>query len=270
MHHIAVQRRCRTILRKQCDLSGLLAALVKRFNCLTPRRSLCVVDLAQIQHMPLHCPTAGHPAVFHDAPVAVLLAVLPANLVAQKHDRRLSKHAAVSQDTWSAPQAVSAVSRMLTLGFSVTYRHLAGAKFLKPWSSCESRVSAAKQSPAGWAPGPTTPFNRLPGPADRGRSLRFPRDDRVSLTDRLGQPHAITAVILAQRHDEFDRLLPISRGQRLGAPPGGGACRAAAAEDDPGSHQLDARMVSGGRGQALVAREQDSVERFGKCDIGRR
>jgi hypothetical protein len=28
MHHIAVQRRCRTILRKQRDLSGLLAALV--------------------------------------------------------------------------------------------------------------------------------------------------------------------------------------------------------------------------------------------------
>ena len=30
---------------------------------------------------------------------------------------------------------------MLTLGFSVTYRHLAGAKFLKPWSSCESRAN---------------------------------------------------------------------------------------------------------------------------------
>ena len=141
MHHIAVQRRCRTILRKQRDLSGLLAALVKRFDRLAPRGSLGVVDLAKIQHMPLHRPTAGHPAVLHDAPVAVLLAVLPANLVAQKHDRRLPKPAAVSQDTWSAPQAVSAVSRVLTLGFSVTYRHLAGAKFPKPWSSCESRAN---------------------------------------------------------------------------------------------------------------------------------
>src|SRR6202011_5982947 len=144
MHHIAIQRRCRTILRKQRDLSGLVAALVKRFDGLAPRRSLCVVDLAEIQYMPLHRPTAGHPTVFHDAPVAMLLPVLPANPVAQKHKRRLPKPAAVSQDTWSAPQAVSAVSRTLTLGFSVTYRHLAGAKFPKPWSSCESRVSNAE------------------------------------------------------------------------------------------------------------------------------
>ena len=43
--------------------------------------------------------------------------VLPANLVAQKHDRRLSEPAAVSQDTWSAPQAVSALSCSLIPGF---------------------------------------------------------------------------------------------------------------------------------------------------------
>jgi hypothetical protein len=61
--------------------------------------------------------------------------------VAQKHDRRLPKPAAVSQDTWSAPHAISAVFRTLTLGFSVAYRHLAGAKFPKPWSSCESRAN---------------------------------------------------------------------------------------------------------------------------------
>src|SRR5882757_11026457 len=98
--------------------------------------------------MSLHRPTAGHAPVLDDAPVAVLLAVFPANLVAQKHDRRLPKPAAVSQDTWSAPQAVSAVSRTLTLGFSVTYRHLAGAKFPKPWSSCESWARADLGCPA--------------------------------------------------------------------------------------------------------------------------
>jgi hypothetical protein len=67
---------------------------------------------------------------------------------AETHDRRLPKPLAVSQDTWSAPQAVSAVSRVLTLGFSVTYRNLAGAKFPKPWSSCESRVRSVRPLPS--------------------------------------------------------------------------------------------------------------------------
>jgi hypothetical protein len=62
--------------------------------------------------MPLHRPTPRHPTVVHDAPAVVLLAVL----VAQKHDRRLPKPSAISQDTGSAPQAVSAVSRV-PLGF---------------------------------------------------------------------------------------------------------------------------------------------------------
>ena len=91
MHHIAVQCRCLPILGEQRDLSGLLAVLVKRLNRPAPRRALAVIDLAQIQHMPLHRPPARHPAVLHDAPVAVLLAVLPANLVAQKHAPQASK-----------------------------------------------------------------------------------------------------------------------------------------------------------------------------------
>jgi hypothetical protein len=39
----------------------------------------------------------------------VLFAVLPTSLVAEKHDGRLSKPAAVSQETWSAPHAISVV-----------------------------------------------------------------------------------------------------------------------------------------------------------------
>ena len=85
MHHIAIQSRRRTILGEQRDLSRFLASLVERFDRLAPCGSLAVIDLAQIQHLPLHRPPAGHPAVLDDAPVAVLLAVLAANLVAQKH-----------------------------------------------------------------------------------------------------------------------------------------------------------------------------------------
>src|SRR6476620_11269941 len=67
--------------------------------------------------MSLHRPTAGHAPVLDDAPVAMLLAVpglrrgrLFRRILWRKNMRRLPKPAAVSQDTWSAPQAVFAVS----------------------------------------------------------------------------------------------------------------------------------------------------------------
>src|SRR6478609_4732292 len=145
MHHIAIQRRRRAILGKQRDLFGLLTALVKRFDRLAPCRSLVVVDLSQMQHMPLHRAPGGHTAVFNDAPIAVLLAVLAANLVAQKHDARLPKPPAVSQGAWSAPHAVSAAFRVLLPPLSVAYRHRRTAKFPKLTASCESRASTPER-----------------------------------------------------------------------------------------------------------------------------
>jgi hypothetical protein len=54
---------------------------------------LRVVDLAQLQHVPLHHAPAGDPCVLDNAPVAGLLAILPANLAAQEQDgRQLSAH----------------------------------------------------------------------------------------------------------------------------------------------------------------------------------
>jgi hypothetical protein len=46
-----------------------------------PRQFLSVVDLAQIQHVPLHHAPAGDPRVLDYAPVAVLLAILAATQV---------------------------------------------------------------------------------------------------------------------------------------------------------------------------------------------
>jgi hypothetical protein len=60
--------------------------------------------------------------------------------VAQKHRDRLSKPAAVSQGTWSAPHTVFADSPVLMLGLSVAYRRRPGTRFSKSWSSSESRV----------------------------------------------------------------------------------------------------------------------------------
>src|SRR5271170_3643277 len=119
MHHIAIQRRRHPIVGEQRDLPAALAALVKCLDRLAPGGSLAVVDLAQIQHMPLHRATAGHPEVFHDAPVAVLLTVLVANLVAQKHAATIPDAPAVSQGTWSAPHAGVAASSKFTTGSPV-------------------------------------------------------------------------------------------------------------------------------------------------------
>src|SRR5215469_3211354 len=121
MHHIAIQRRRRTIVGEQRDLSRSLASLVKCLNRLAPRRSLIVIDLAQIQHMPLHRATTADAPVFHDTPVAMFLAVLPADLAAQKHAARLPNPTAVSQPTWSAPQPIPANRPGPCLRSSTTY-----------------------------------------------------------------------------------------------------------------------------------------------------
>ena len=58
-----------------------------------PRQFLSVVDLAQIQYVPLLYAPARDPRVLDNDPVAVLLAIFPANFAAQEHDgRQLSAH----------------------------------------------------------------------------------------------------------------------------------------------------------------------------------
>src|ERR1043166_4640232 len=50
------------------------------------RRSLAVVDLSKIKHLPLNHAAVMNAPVFHNRPCAMFLAVLAANLGAQKHD----------------------------------------------------------------------------------------------------------------------------------------------------------------------------------------
>ena len=82
VHHIAIQQWRRAILAEQRDLPAGLLPLVERLDRLAPCSALAVVDLAQLQHVPLHRPAAGDPAVLDAAPITVLLAVLAAKLVA--------------------------------------------------------------------------------------------------------------------------------------------------------------------------------------------
>ena len=62
----------------------LLLLLIEDRQCLAPRRLLLVVDLAQVQHGPLHGLVGRDPLVLHDAEVTVILAVLLSVCAAQK------------------------------------------------------------------------------------------------------------------------------------------------------------------------------------------
>ena len=66
------------------------AVFVEDFQRPPPGLLLAVVDLAQIQHLALGGAAAGGAAVLHDAEIPMRLAVLPAIVLPQKHERRLS------------------------------------------------------------------------------------------------------------------------------------------------------------------------------------
>ena len=96
-----------------------------------PRQLLRVVDLAQIQHVPLHHAPPGGPRVLDNAPIAMLLAILPANFAAQEHDgRRLSALAA--GQCWQT--RISGNSTWCSVGRSIGSAarvHLSGSRRLR-------------------------------------------------------------------------------------------------------------------------------------------
>jgi len=59
--------------------------LTEEFHGLAPGGFLSTVEFTEIKHMTLQDTTAHDPAVFDNAPVVMLLAILPAFLAAQKH-----------------------------------------------------------------------------------------------------------------------------------------------------------------------------------------
>jgi hypothetical protein len=77
--------RYRPFGRKQSKLPIAPAPLVEGFDQAAPRRVLAIVDLAQIQNRTLHHTTARTTPAFDNAPVTVLLAVLPSPCESQVH-----------------------------------------------------------------------------------------------------------------------------------------------------------------------------------------
>src|SRR5450631_2097112 len=78
--------RLASILRKQRQRSCTAGVYVEHLDRLAPRCRLRGVDLAEIQHMPLHHSSAIETLVLHHVPVVVRLAVLLSLGAAQNHD----------------------------------------------------------------------------------------------------------------------------------------------------------------------------------------
>src|SRR5271165_6978302 len=88
----SVDESLAAIVWKQRQRPCTRRPLLDRLDRLAPRKLLRIVDLAQIQHVTLHNPPAADAPILHNAESPVLLAVLPSNLRAQKHDGRNYPH----------------------------------------------------------------------------------------------------------------------------------------------------------------------------------
>ena len=89
--------------REQRDLAPLPALV--HFDGLAPGFALAGVDLAQVQHLALHDAPVGKPAVLHEVPVFVGLAILHASGAAQEHAPHSTKHTPKAQGPRSSLQA---------------------------------------------------------------------------------------------------------------------------------------------------------------------
>ena len=67
-------------------LTGTRASFLEDFDALSPRRLLTVVDLPEVEYLPLNDAPATHALVFNDVPVMVLLAVFDPPIALQEHD----------------------------------------------------------------------------------------------------------------------------------------------------------------------------------------
>src|SRR6266849_8521845 len=86
--HAVTIGACRSLAigRKQRQLAVPPAAFIKGFDQAVPSLELTIIDLAEIQHLPLHHLASGAAFVLDDIPVAMLFAVFEASVGSQEHD----------------------------------------------------------------------------------------------------------------------------------------------------------------------------------------
>jgi hypothetical protein len=76
LNNVTVHNWHRTVFWEYCHPFQLWLSLLEHLDRFTPPRFLIVVDLAQVQDLPLDNTITLGTSVFHNTPVAVFLAVL--------------------------------------------------------------------------------------------------------------------------------------------------------------------------------------------------
>src|SRR6266446_5091587 len=117
------QQSLAAVFRKQRQRPGLRGAILQNLDRPPPCQFLRVVDLAEVQHVPLHHAPPGDPRVLDNAPVAVLLAILRRtlqrkNMMAANYrhigglENRLGRHYSRFSTSWpAAPLAAQSLAR---------------------------------------------------------------------------------------------------------------------------------------------------------------
>lgn len=79
-----------TVGWKECQRQGTVLLRIKRLDRAAPTLPLTVVDLPQIEHRALHRLSTRATPAFHQAPVAMFLAVFEPPIALQIHNDRAS------------------------------------------------------------------------------------------------------------------------------------------------------------------------------------
>jgi hypothetical protein len=82
----------RAIGRKQRQLCVAASAFIKGFDLPAPSLMLAVVDLAQIEHLPLHHFATSAALALDNIPIAMFFAVFEASVEAQEHANQLTQN----------------------------------------------------------------------------------------------------------------------------------------------------------------------------------
>jgi len=80
--------------RKQSQLRVAACSFVKSFDRTTPIVMLAIIDLAEVQNLPLYHFAASTTLVLDDIPIAMLLAIFEASVEPQEHANQLTQNKA--------------------------------------------------------------------------------------------------------------------------------------------------------------------------------
>src|SRR5947209_10981299 len=111
-------RRQLAIGRKQRQLPLPLGAFIEGFDQMAPSLPLTVINLAQVQYLPLHYSPTSAALVLNNVPVAMLFAIFQASIESQKHANQPTSNPGCEIDTWSTLQPIYNRAPLIRLRFT--------------------------------------------------------------------------------------------------------------------------------------------------------